>query len=369
VVNNGGVLDIQREAYFTGYKSLTVFNGGKLTNDGPQMYIYSKTLIKSGGTLHNKGFGRIINKNDLIVEPGGIFINEGNYSGTGTYEGNFVNSGVLAPGNSPGIISLTGDYSPTSTATHNFEVGGVAASQYDILNVSGNVNLNGTLNISLINGFTPSTSHELPIITGNIIGTFSTVNIPSSYLLVYNANGVVLKSAIVLPVNFKVFYAKKINNSIALHWQIDSEENISKYEIETSKDGRSFTYTGSVTANKQSDYYFNDIIREGKTYYRIKSIDKDHNFKYSSIINYSNVESKVVLKALLQKNKIVIQHPDSDKTGHIAIISVDGKIIKNVVIQKGSQQTSIDFSNLSKGVYFITYTEGNQIETVSILKQ
>jgi hypothetical protein len=86
------------------------------------------------------------------------------------------------------IFNITGDYTATSTAVHNFKIAGATEGLYDGLNAGGIITLDGTLNVSLIDGFVPTTNHDIPIVKGIITGKFSTVNIPSRYTLIYNTN-------------------------------------------------------------------------------------------------------------------------------------------------------------------------------------
>ena len=72
--------------------------------------------------------------------------------GSGSINGTVLNSaGTLSAGNSPGRLTINGDYTQSAAATFDAEVGGlIAGSQHDVLNVSGNAYLDGTLNVSLV---------------------------------------------------------------------------------------------------------------------------------------------------------------------------------------------------------------------------
>jgi hypothetical protein len=61
----------------------------------------------------------------------------------------------VAPGLSPGILNIVGNYSQTSGGTLSMELNGIAVgTQYDQLNVTGTITLAGTLAIS--SGFVSS---------------------------------------------------------------------------------------------------------------------------------------------------------------------------------------------------------------------
>ncbi|MEZ6122903.1 MAG: autotransporter-associated beta strand repeat-containing protein [Planctomycetaceae bacterium] len=64
--------------------------------------------------------------------------------GTGTVTGNVLNEGIVAPGNSPGILTITGNF--TSTGALQFEANSpwtTAGTDFDQLAVGGSVDLNG----------------------------------------------------------------------------------------------------------------------------------------------------------------------------------------------------------------------------------
>jgi hypothetical protein len=120
-------------------------------------------------------------------------------------------------------------------AIHDFEVAGVSGGNYDVLNVGGTVYLTGTLNVSLLYGFTPTTDHDLPIITGNISGTFATVNLPSSYQVAYNSNSGVMRHSSPPPVLFVNINIQKQDRGQQVSWKVKNEEDLLGYEIERAR--------------------------------------------------------------------------------------------------------------------------------------
>jgi hypothetical protein len=116
--------------------------------------------------------------------------------GTGTISGNLTNAGTVSPGTSPGIITVDGDYTQESDGVLKIELGGDAAGTgYDQLQVTGAASLDGTLNVSLINGLIPSKGDTFIIITStSLTGAFSTLSLPIlsnglGWKTEYNATG------------------------------------------------------------------------------------------------------------------------------------------------------------------------------------
>ena len=88
-------------------------------------------------------------------------------------------SGINKPGQSPGTTTINGDYTQGTDATLDIEIAGVGSTEYDQLIVNdGDMNLGGTLNIILIDGFTVPDGGVFNILTvnnGSIIGEFDAI--------------------------------------------------------------------------------------------------------------------------------------------------------------------------------------------------
>ncbi len=139
------------------------------------------------------------NTGTLSVGTGSTFstagglTNSGTVTGVGSITANISNSGTVSPGSSPGTLNITGDYIQAADGILNLEIGGLTAgTQYDRINITGNATLNGTLNITLVNGFTPSSGNSFQVMTfGSRTGDFTTktgLAVPGNLVLapVYN---------------------------------------------------------------------------------------------------------------------------------------------------------------------------------------
>ncbi|HEX7830704.1 MAG TPA: DUF11 domain-containing protein, partial [Thermoanaerobaculia bacterium] len=138
---------------------MTTFNGGYTQNAGT-------TTIASGATL---------------ASPLTINLNGGTLTGTGIVAADLNNDGTVAPGMSPGLLQINGDYAQSASGILNIEIAGVNPGvTYDQLGVSGTATLNGTLNASYIGGFVPTDGNTFDVLTfASSTGTFSTENLPS----------------------------------------------------------------------------------------------------------------------------------------------------------------------------------------------
>lgn len=175
-----------------------------------------------------------------------------------------------------------------------------------------------------------------------------------------------------LPVRFLSLDAKKEASGIRLTWKVELEENVQRYEVEHSADGALFTTIGLVAAEGRNQYSYLSTQNISKGYFRVKNVDADGKFKYSSIVSFTGGKTAVVLKAFPSptKNEVTIQHPTAQDRSSIMVNAVDGRLVKSIRPGQGSQQTSIDLSAAQKGTYFIRYQDGSgSTETLSIIKQ
>lgn len=111
-------------------------------------------------------------RGQVIVHDGGVL------KGTGTIgDLSVYNGAIIAPGMSPGTLN-SGNVTYDNTTTHQEELGGTGAGNFDQLNVTGTVNLgSATLATSLYGGYVPVLNDSFVIINNDgsdaITGTFA----------------------------------------------------------------------------------------------------------------------------------------------------------------------------------------------------
>lgn len=160
---------------------------GVLVEDTSQPH----TWLLTGSRANNKratpdfnNYGVTNLANDAVLNlPGGVMYNLGTLSGTGLIDvtnAAFDSSGTISPGTSPGGLEVAGDATLGSTSTIDIELGGTTAiTQYDKFTVSGNLTLDGIVNVTLINSFEPVGGELFEIVNfGTSSGAFAAVNQP-----------------------------------------------------------------------------------------------------------------------------------------------------------------------------------------------
>ena len=103
-------------------------------------------------------------------------------------------TGILAPGSSVGLLTISGDYTQDPSASINFEIGGVVPQQeHDVLAITGDATLGGTFHFVFVDEFQPKPASVFTLLTaGQVIGEFDTVLGPGVFDVMYDPENVTL---------------------------------------------------------------------------------------------------------------------------------------------------------------------------------
>jgi T5SS/PEP-CTERM-associated repeat protein len=153
--------------------TLSTAAGGSV-DIGPTLFTKAASgeiRIGPGGRLNDNGFVT----GNVTIQFGGWV------TGSGTINGELIDSGRVGSGNSPGILTVQDDYTQNSDGLMSVEIGGTdPGSGYDQLQVSGTATIDGQLDVRLVNGFTPTVGQTFRIVTGSFFsGAFSSITQPS----------------------------------------------------------------------------------------------------------------------------------------------------------------------------------------------
>lgn len=153
-----------------------------LTNGGAAQ-ISSEVSLGDNGLVDVRGGSMTVGLTNPAVALGVLQVNHGGtLSGCGRVEGTLINNGgTVAPGCSPGTLSVDGDYLQASGGLLRIRVtGGIAGgASNDLLSVSGNVSLAGALELNFLNGFAARKGQQFVFLSGasNLAGNFTQVTV------------------------------------------------------------------------------------------------------------------------------------------------------------------------------------------------
>jgi hypothetical protein len=181
---NQGTIELTSEGGF-GNATVTV-NNGTLTNATGGVI---RVLEGTGGSrrlsanLDNRGTlfvmaGTTLNMNGVMLNASSGILGGG---GTSDFASATVtNEGTVAPGTSPGILSVSGNLPHSTGSRFEAEIGGLTAgTEHDQLVLANPVTFDGTIRAALINGFFPKKDDAFTVLTyPSRTGSFTTLDNP-----------------------------------------------------------------------------------------------------------------------------------------------------------------------------------------------
>ena len=184
-VNSGGTLTNNFSVMTQNGGTVTIESAGRLTNqdafagyalNGGTLDIQAGAVMDGFGVTHlNGGTLRV---NGQMTQQNGLNITGGTLQGAGTINNNVNNSGgTVGPGNSPGTMTITGDYTQGPSAALAMEIDSLIS--FDILDILGSADLDGTLDLTVDAGFalTAQNGDSFKIMNWNdFTGGFSVIN-------------------------------------------------------------------------------------------------------------------------------------------------------------------------------------------------
>ena len=164
------------------------FNNAGTVEAGTGKLEFTRPFIQTAGVT-TLGAGQ-------LQADQGFTLNGGMFTGTNTLTGSVTNTaGLVSPGASPGRLAITGNYTEAANARLQIEIAGTTpGSGYDQLSVGGTATLAGTLDVLLLNGFTPAAGNVFTSLVCNArSGTFKTIAGPPGLFTVYMPKSVLLE--------------------------------------------------------------------------------------------------------------------------------------------------------------------------------
>ncbi len=238
---------------------------------------------------------------------------------------------------------------------------------------------NGIDTSAFANMFTVSKSNVSSFkikLGGTSLQTSSVVRQYSVYMQAFQ-----YPNQITLPVKLLDFTANYNKPNALLNWSTAQEHNFNYFMIERSTDGQNFSQValvfGAGESDRKIDYSYNDKDLKGRggvLYYRLKQVDIDGSFTYSSVRLIRLGDEKTSITLTTFPNPVAtdlrITLPTSWQSKHIQIdlYNVSGQRVNAQDIANSSQTESISVASLQRGIYFVEVRNGNEIAKQRIVK-
>jgi hypothetical protein len=257
------------------------------------------------------------------------------------------------PGSQPSIARVYNFTSPVNFA-------GVAGFFYQASELNGNTE--GTLELNYGNAqFASATGSTVNLSQHYIFNTLPQTNFTS--LTAAQANA--------LPVTLVDFQLRRAENTTSLYWRTSEERNSDYFEIQQSQDAHEWNVLGRLNAVKEStskkEYYFDDAARRyGTQYYRLKMVDTDGTYAFSSVRLVqltsagliSAYPNPIVDKLLIGSDEALVSVKMTDLTGRSFL---------ELSKPKAGQELSL--KNYPAGTYLVmVQTSSGHTQVIKIIK-
>jgi hypothetical protein len=187
----------------------------------------------------------------------------------------------------------------------------------------------------------------------------------------------------VVPVELTSFSAQVVGESVVLNWQTASELNNSGFEIQRSTQGSELVTIGFTpghgTTTESKNYRFVDAnLSAGNYTYRLKQVDFNGTFSYSSEVN---VDVTAPLQFELAQNypnpfnpstTIKFALPQSSNVT-LKVYNALGQEVSTLInqfMESGLHTINFDASNLNSGIYFYRLDSGqfSEVRKMTLIK-
>ncbi|MEL6273899.1 MAG: T9SS type A sorting domain-containing protein, partial [Bacteroidota bacterium] len=183
-----------------------------------------------------------------------------------------------------------------------------------------------------------------------------------------------------LPVEFISFTARPNRNTVQLNWATATESGNSHFEVERSIDGRIYENIGRVngagnTTEVQEYTFVDQNPKAGTNFYRLRQVDFDGRFDYSSIVIAQIGEETgneiLAFPNPLQGDELTLTlNGDWDGTiSSATLVDINGRQMATFSgLTTGS--TTLRLPNkLPAGVYQLIATNGNEQQAIRLVIQ
>lgn len=230
--------------------------------------------------------------------------------------------------------------------------------------VASNTIIESNLIAQRYNNTNNSWDDYMPVTVTNTTSNTATVAaLPSAELFTW---WTLVDNRFVLPVELTSFNAKCDGNKVNIYWTTASESNNDFFEIERSSDGINFSSIvkiNSQSSNSSQPLNYTALDNnplDGKSYYRLKQVDKDGKYSYSSLVTVNcqaalSVTPVVTVFPNPATNNITIDIKGLPGKKSLMIYDVVGQEMVNKTLESQNEniQAVFDVSAFAKATYIL----------------
>lgn len=185
-------------------------------------------------------------------------------------------------------------------------------------------------------------------------------------------------SFIMLPVTFSYFTATNSGGNVQLRWGTSMEASNDYFDVEHSTNGVNFILEGRIYGQGYSNWtnnydFAHTTPADGINYYRLRQVDFDGAYRYSTILVVRTGPSEevgfVIVPTVATDNYIRLEllGPQRHPTLTLTIFDAVGNRVANQTHPFGNS-VRIDIISLRPGTYFVRLRTGETVRTQRFVK-
>ena len=291
------------------------------------------------------------------------------------------------PGNIGVSITSAANLGSTFIERYHYTIGGNNVRRIFKIIPTNNTSLNATLRFKYMDAELGGLDENLLTIWKSTTGTGGWSNQGGLADPVQNTvtvNGIndfnwfaIAPSNAALPVTLSSFIASCNNGGVLVNWGTSQEANTDFFEIQSSLNGSNWSAIAQSKANGNSttptSYQYKDV-NAGRKYYRLRIVDKDGKYSYSSIQAVNCGTRNWELFVYPNPARDIIELTINGVNRHslpVKIINAAGQLVwqQQVTLTNQYGKLTIPIAHLRSGIYFIRVDDEQYKRTITISKQ
>lgn len=200
---------------------------------------------------------------------------------------------------------------------------------------------------------------------GNTVPNKAAIYFDYNTPVITNTAITTIKDEGLFPLKLLAFRGRRTTEkTVQLYWLTSHEINTKTFIIQHSTEGRTFTAVGETKAvgygNNSYTFTHNSLLTT-HNYYRLKMVDLDGAFTYSTIIIIKNTESTKAFEIAANpvKTQLIVTGVNTSLfNSEATIVNSIGVVVKRFVLKTATQ--TIDVSALPAGLYVVHTSMGSE---------
>ncbi|WP_031525940.1 T9SS type A sorting domain-containing protein [Dyadobacter crusticola] len=171
-----------------------------------------------------------------------------------------------------------------------------------------------------------------------------------------------------LPVTLASFHVKKEGTTASLAWTTTLETNSDHFDVQHSGDGKNWSVLATLAAQGESkgtiSYSYTHTSPSAANLYRLKMVDADGTFAYSSIksLNF-DVDGQMSIYPNPTSDRI--RFTGTQQISNVKLYNVSGVLVLNTSVDA---ENEVDLTKLAQGTYFVRVNDGTTTRKIVVVR-